>query len=100
MDIMEDMKDVENTATSEKSDIACKCGSMLKDLCAIKIRNSLDLKMSVVGKSDDGSSEVEYCNKHINDSSEFSLIRTLGVVAAIGVGISLICSVCSLIKKL
>ena len=98
MDIMEDMEKLE--APHTESPVLNKCGNMLDKLCSLKIRDSLDFKMSVIGKDENGSGEVEYCNKQIKDSSEYSLVRALGVAAAIGIGISLICSVCSLIKKL
>jgi hypothetical protein len=73
---------------------------MLKKLCSLRIRDSLDFKMSVVGKDESGSGEVEYCAKQIKSDSEYELVRTLGIVAAVCVCVSLVCSVCSLIKKL
>jgi hypothetical protein len=73
---------------------------MLKKLCSLRIRDSLDFKMSVVGKDEGDSGEVEYCTKQIKSDSEYELVRSLGIVAAVCVCVSLVCSVCSLIKKL
>lgn len=104
MDIMDNMDSFDDLdkldPSPAKSSALCKCESLLKKLCSARIRSDLDLKMSVVGKGENGEDEVEYCAKRIKDDSECELVRALGVAAAMCIGISLICSVCSLIKRL
>lgn len=89
MDIKEDIK---GTAV-------CKCKNAMQKLCSMKIRDSLDFKMSITCSEDDEMCDNECFTKTISSTSEFSLIKTLGAFMLIGGAISLICALCSISKK-
>lgn len=84
---------------STKNDVMCKCKSALGKLCSMKVKDSLDFKMTVTSDSGDGSGETECFSKTIKSDSDFSLIKTVGILMLIGGGISLLCSMCSFFKK-
>lgn len=80
-----------------KKDMMRSCKSCLKRLNSLKFKDSLDFSMSVGPKDSSGSSSC--FSKSIKSSSEFDLVKTVGAVMLMAGGISLVCSLCSLIKK-
>ena len=71
-----------------------KCCAVFKKLCSMKIKDDLDFGMSVV--SDDGSVCFE---KRIKSTTEFDLMKTLAVLAAVIVVMSTACSIGCWLKK-
>ena len=95
MDNTDIMSGVEDTAAKTP----CKCKNAIKKLCSMKVKDSLDFKMTVSCKDSDSAEESECFTKTIKSDSEFSLMKTFGAIMIVGGGISLICSLCSLFKK-
>ena len=67
----------------------------LKKLKALKVKDSMDFSMTV----DAGDGSTPCFSKSIKSSSEFNLLKTVGALLLIAGGFSLVCSICSLIKR-
>ena len=80
--------------STNENKMSQKCCSVFKKLCSMKVKDDLDLKMSVI--SDDGS----VCfDKQIKSSGSFELMKTVAALAAIVLIMSAACSLCRCIKK-
>ena len=83
---------MDNSVQNETTKKGKNC---LKKLKALKVRDSMDFSMTV--DAGDGSSPC--FSKSIKSSSEFNIMKTVGVLLLIAGGFSLVCSICSLVKR-
>ena len=78
---------------SNQNKISEKLCCAFRKLCGMKVKDDLDFKMSVI--SDDGS----VCfDKRIKSNTEFSLMKTLAILAALIFIMSAACSLCRIIR--
>lgn len=84
--------------SSNENKMSEKCCSAMKKLCSMKIKDNLDFGMTITAEDENGGEAVCF-NKRIKSDTEFSLVKTLGVIAAIVVTISLACSIGCCMKK-
>lgn len=82
----------------EASNALAKLKSCTDKLCSMKVKDNLDFSMTVTSKNDSGEDEDCFYKK-ITSNTEFSLLKIAAVAAAMGLALSLICSVCSMTKK-
>ena len=71
-----------------------------KKLCSMKVRDNLDLSMSIT--ADEGDLETVYFDKKIKSNTEFSLAKALCVMLMAGACIWVLCflwSLCCVFKK-
>ncbi len=78
-----------------KKDMMQKCKGCFKKLKSLKVKDSMDISMTV----DSGDGNSPCFSKTIKSTSEFNLVKTVGVLMLIVGGFTLVCSLCSLIKR-
>ena len=72
----------------------CRCKSYMKKLCSMKVKDDLDFSMTISCPDENG--DTSCFNKRITSNTEFSLIKALGVILAVGSTIWMLCFLCSL----
>lgn len=67
----------------------------MKKLCSMKVKDDMDFSFSVTAKEGEDGQEKICFGKRIKSNTEFSLVKALGIIAAVALGIKLICTLCS-----
>lgn len=88
-----------DSCTENKAD--SKCCSLFKKLCSAKIKDDIDISMTITaGDNENDDTDKTPCfTKRIKSSSEFSLLKALGVFATVMVVLSSACGICQCFKK-
>ena len=76
--------------------VACKFTDCMKKLCSMKVKDDMDFSFSITAKDGEDEAEKVCFGKRIKSNTEFSLVKALGILAAVILGIKLICTLCSL----
>ncbi len=77
------------------SDMLCKVKDCASKLCSMKVKDSLDLSMSITSKDKKDGLTSNCFYKKITSDTEFNLMKMLAAGAAVALTVSMMCVLCS-----